>query len=310
MERGRRQLALTLNPGCVNMTRRRNLERHRQSLAEIRDIMNSMKTLAYMETRKLARFLDAQHAVVQGIEDVATDLLSFYPEAMPGAKETMPVYVLIGTERGFCGDFNHALLKYLESALQEHPPVNPVLIAIGRKLYTLLEGDVRVAAQIDGASVVEEVTSVLSQVVGELSSLQEQHRMLTVYGLYHGGEDGIIMQQLLPPFQRYLHQTPHFPHPPVLNQSPREFLAELTDHYLFAAQHEMLYTSLMAENHRRVAHLEGAVKHLDDESAELVRQCNVLRQAEIIEEIEVILISAASLGENPGTQDYSSSPDK
>ena len=57
----------------------------------------------------------------------------------------------------------------------------------------------------------------------------------------------------------------------------------------------MLYTSLMAENQQRVAHLEGAVKHLDDESAELVRQCNTLRQAEIIEEIEVILLSADSL---------------
>jgi F-type H+-transporting ATPase subunit gamma len=281
------------------MTRRRNLEHHRQSLAEIRDIMNSMKTLAYMETRKLARFLGAQQAVVQSIEDVAADLLSFYPEAMPGAKETMPVYVLIGTERGFCGDFNHVLLKYLESALQEHPPVNPVLIAIGRKLYTLLEGEVRVAARIDGASVVEEVTSVLSRVISELSSLQEQHRMLTVYGLYHGGENGIVMQKLLPPFQHYRHQTPRFPHPPVLNQSPRKFLAELTDHYLFAALHGMLYTSLMAESHQRVVHLEGAVKHLDDESAELMRQSNMLRQAEIIEEIEVILLSAASLSESP-----------
>ena len=93
------------------MTRRRKLELHRHGLAEIRDIMNSMQTLAYIETRKLARFLDAQHAVVQNIKDVAADLLSFYPEILPEATEATPVYVLIGTERGFCGDFNHALLK-------------------------------------------------------------------------------------------------------------------------------------------------------------------------------------------------------
>ena len=282
------------------MTRRRNLERHRHSMAEIRDIMHSMQTLAYIETRKLARFLDAQHAVLQSIEDVAADLLSFYPEILPEAKETKPVYVLIGTERGFCGDFNHALLDYLGSALQANSQGSPVLLTIGRKLITLLEGDARVAVRIDGASVLEEVTSVLSQMVRELSSLQEQHRMLTVYGLYHSAEGGIVMQKLLPPFQQYLHRAPHFPHPPVLNQSPREFLAELTDHYLFAALHEMLYTSLNAENHQRVAHLEGAVKHLDDESAELARQCNALRQEEIIEEIEVILLSADSLGERPG----------
>ena len=286
------------------MTRRRNLERHRHSLAEIRDIMNSMKTLAYIETRKLARFLDAQHAVVRNIEEVAADFLSFHPETLPVVKEAMPVYLLIGAERGFCGDFNHALLRHLESALQAHPSGSPMLIAVGRKLYTLLEGDARAAALMDGAGVVEEVTSLLNQVVSELTTLQDKHGVLTVFCLYHGGEDDIVMQKLLPPFQRLLHMPPRFPHPPVLNQSPRKFLVELTEHYLFAALHEMLYTSLMVENHHRVAHLEGAVKHLDDESAELARQYNALRQEEIIEEIEVILLSAASLGEKSDRRDY------
>ena len=47
----------------------------------------------------------------------------------------------------------------------------------------------------------------------------------------------------------------------------------------------------------RVTHLEGTVKHLDDESAEMARRSNTLRQEEIVEEIEVILLSAVSLGE-------------
>ena len=257
--------------------------------------MNAMKTLAYMETRKLARFLDAQHAVVQNIEDVAADLLSFHPAALPEAKETVPVYILIGTERGFCGDFNHTLLKQLESALQEHPADGPLLITVGRKLHTLLEGDARVTAMVDGASAVEEISLLLNRLVSSLTALQEKHGVVSVFCLYHDSEDGIVMQQLLPPFQDLLHRPPSFTIPPLLNQSPREFLLELAEHYLFAALNEMLYTSLMMENHRRVAHLEGAVKHLDDESAELTRKCNGLRQEEIIEEIEVILLSAASL---------------
>jgi F-type H+-transporting ATPase subunit gamma len=279
------------------MTRRRKLELRGHSLAEVRDIMKSMQTLAYIETRKLARFLDAQHAVVQSIEDVAKDLVSFYPETLPEAEETTPVYILIGTERGFCGDFNHAVVGHLESSLQADGSGSPMLIAIGRKLHIVLEGDPRVSVRIAGASVVEEVTAVISRMVRELTCLQEQHRMLTVFGLYHCDDHGIVMQKLLPPFQRYLHLPPRFPHAPVLNQSPREFLVELIDHYLFAALHEMLYSSLMAENHHRVAHLDGAVKHLDDKSADLARQCNALRQEEIIEEIEVILLSASSLDE-------------
>jgi len=290
------------------MTHRRNLEHHRHSLGEIRDIMNSMKTLAYMETQKLARFLDVQHAVVQSINEVAADFLSFHPETLPEVKETTPVYLLIGTERGFCGDFNHALLRHLETALQAHLPDSPMLIAIGRKLYTLLEGDARMVALIDGAGVVEEVTSLLNQVVSELTPLQDKYGVLTVFCLYHNSKDNIKMQKLLPPFQHLLHNPPRFPHQPVLNQPPREFLVELTDHYLFAALHEMLYTSLMVENHHRVAHLEGAVKHLDDESSELARQCNTLRQEEIIEEIEVILLSATSLDDKADKRDHTRIP--
>ena len=253
------------------MTRRQELERHNHSLGEIREIMNSMKTLAYMETRKLTRFLDAQHAVVRSIEEAARDLLSFYPETLPEATETTPVYLLVGTERGFCGDFNHTLLRYLESALEAHPSDRPLLIAVGRKLHALLEEESRVAACIVGTGVVEEVDSVLIQVVNELTSVQSKRGVLTLYGLYHGG-DGIVMQKLLPPFQNLLQRPPSFPCPPLCNRSPRELVVELTEHYLFALLHDMLYTSLIVENHDRLGHLDAAVRHLDDRSAELAHR--------------------------------------
>jgi F-type H+-transporting ATPase subunit gamma len=279
------------------MTRRRNLEHHRNSLVEIRNIMNSMKTLAYLELRKITRFLEAQNGVIQTIEEVAHDLLSFHPEILPETIETEAVYIVIGTERGFCGDFNHALLQHLETSLQVHLSSSPMLIAIGRKFYTMLEGDPRLVVFIDGASVVEEVTSLLNQVVNELTTLQEKHGVLTVYCLYHAKAEGLVMQKLLPSFQSFLHEPSHFPYPPVLNLSPKDLLVSLSEHYLFATLHEILYTSLMVENHYRVKHLEGAVKRLDEQSTELSRQCNILRQEEIIEEIEVILLSTSNLKE-------------
>ena len=49
----------------------------------------------------------------------------------------------------------------------------------------------------------------------------------------------------------------------------------------------------MAENERRVQHLNAAVDHLDEKSLDLQRRANALRQEEIIEEIEVILLSGA-----------------
>ena len=282
------------------MTRRFDLERHRQSLAEIREIMNSMKTLAYMETRKLARFLDAQQSVVTSIEAAATDFLASHADLLPTAQDFRPVYLLIGTERGFCGDYNHVLLRQLEASLTESPQNMPILIAIGRKLHTLLEHDARVIAFINGASVAEEVSAVLYQIVNTLMEMQDKHGILGVHCLSHSDKGGVMQTKLMPPFQQLSIKPARMPqNPPILNLTPREFLLELTEHYLFAALHQLLYTSLETENHQRMTHLEGAVKHLDEDADKLTRQCNALRQEEIIEEIEVILLSASNMDKRP-----------
>jgi len=289
------------------MTRRRELEEHRHKLGEIRDIMSSMKTLAYMETRKLSRFLDSQQEIVNSIEAMAADFISFIPETLLTPemrnKETSNVYLLIGSERGFCGNYNETLLTAMESCVTEDANNKPIIVAIGHKLHVVLEEDPRVIAWIEGANVVEEIETVLMRIAGILVNLQATHPTLSLYVLYHGEGHGsvgpddehpILMQKLLPPFQRYLGKEAAFPHPPVLNVTPADFLLELTDHYLFASLHEILYSSLMAENRRRVQHLEGAIEHMDDKANELISQCNALRQEEIIEEIEVILLSATS----------------
>lgn len=287
------------------MTRRRDIEQHRHSLDEIRNIMNSMKNLSFMETHKISGFLDVQHSVVKHIEAVAEDFLSFYPDTLTETTGTsiVDVYLLIGTERGFCGDFNHALLRHFETVPITQTTDKLQLICVGHKLATLLENDEREIIFIDGASVAEEVGYILNQIVKQLASIQQDSGSLNLYVLYHDDEHQIINQQLLPPFQNQLkhglkrgHQSQQ-PFAPELNLEPRKFLLELSYQYLFVVLYEILYSSLMAESRQRVAHLEGAVQHMDEQSEELYRQSNILRQEEIIEEIEVILLSAASFDE-------------
>ena len=275
------------------MTSRRQVEVHRHSLGEIRAIVNAMKNLAYMEVRKLARFLDAQNAVVSTLETVAADFVSAYPDAMPDTAAFHQAYLLIGSERGFCGDFNEALLRGIEPGQGVvGAGQSPALIVTGHKLHTLLADHAGAAAFLDGASVAEEVPALLRRVVETVAELQGRRGALSLLAVYQAGNNrGIVRQQILPPFQHYLHQPERFPEPPILNLPPADFLVELSDHYLFAALHQIFYTSLMAENERRVQHLDAAVDQLDERTIDLQRQANALRQEEIIEEIEVILLS-------------------
>jgi F-type H+-transporting ATPase subunit gamma len=289
------------------MTRRRDLETHCATLDEICKIMNSMKTLAYLETRKLAHLLDAQHAVVDGIEGMAADFLGFYPETLASGEKTTGVYVLIGSERGFCGDFNETLARHLDTHLDTHLEQTaiepPFLIAAGRKLHPLLESKPRVCTTIDGASTVDEVADVIKRLVDAISTLQTRHGPLSVSVLHHAlGAKGIVLNRLVPPFERFGNEPRRFPYPPVLNLQPQAFFLDLTDQYLFAALYELIYASLMAENQQRVRHLEGAVRHLDDRSSELRHKSKALRQEEIIEEIEIILLSASLFDHESGTR--------
>jgi F-type H+-transporting ATPase subunit gamma len=73
-------------------------------------------------------------------------------------------------------------------------------------------------------------------------------------------------------------------------------LTGLAEQYLFAALHEMLYSSLMAENQRRMQHMDSAVQRLERTSTELSLKRNILRQEEITEEIEIIMLSVEALG--------------
>jgi F-type H+-transporting ATPase subunit gamma len=283
------------------MSRRRELRRRLHGLGEIRDIMNSMKTLAYVESRNLVGRLEAQHTVVSSIAEAAADFLCFYPEASLEGAERTEVCLVVGTERGFCGEFNHALAAHLDKLSLS---ANARLLLVGHKLHLLFESDPRVAAYIDGPGVLDEVPAVLSSVADRLNALREEDRVLTLAALCHDENETIRLERLLPPFQDLPRPTRPLGHPPLLNLSPERFMVELTDQYMFAALHETLYASLMAESRRRVTHLEGAVNHLDEEAEKLRRTSNALRQEEIIEEIEVILLSAADAGRGGGSGPY------
>ncbi len=281
------------------MTQRHLLEQHRQTLKEVRNIMNSMKMLAQMETHKLADFLNAQRAVISHISTVAADFISTYPEALPQPSESQTIYLLLGSERGFCGNFNESLLQHMENHILKNRTGIPMLIATGRKLCAQLEQDPRVVALINGANVIEEAKNSLFEIINTLVHLQTAHQTPSLIAIYHNPDkEQIVTTEVLPPFEEYRMAAPSSPHPPLLNVPQQAFLSELIEHYLFATLHEIMYLSLMAENQHRVRHLEGAVQHLDDKSADLVRQCNALRQEEIIEEIEVILLSTASPDDN------------
>lgn len=271
------------------MSLRRDLERRLAGLRDIRSIMSSMRALAVMETRKLDRLLQSQRALVATIDSAALDLLQHNPGLRPERKPGPALSLLIGSERGFCGDFNEALLEFPSPAASAQ---RQDWILVGHKLRLRAADHARVRVALDGANVAEDVDRVLAQIVDVINLAERDEDGSVVVARCHGVDDGRLAERtLLPPWMDAPVDRRTYPLPPMLNIDAPGMLRKLVEHYLYAVLHEILLASLWAENLRRVRHLDGAVNRLDKRIEQMQSRGQQLRQEEIVEEIEVILLN-------------------
>jgi F-type H+-transporting ATPase subunit gamma len=276
------------------MNRRREIEASIRSFREIQDILNAMKNMARTEVHRLGRFLVTQQRVVSGIESAGSDFVASYAALFPQDEPSHEIYLLLGSERGFCGDFNEAVLSaFSRRSVGEQAEV----VVLGSKLRGKFPRDLPVAAFLESASVVEEVEGVLLHLMDTLSGLANSRgttRPLRVNVIHHRAQGEDVQVSVLQPFSQPA-DSPGFAYPPRLYLDPVVFANGLVEQYLFARLHELLFTSLMVENQIRVQHMDSAVQRLERKSADLLRRRNTLRQEEITEEIEVIMLSAGTL---------------
>jgi F-type H+-transporting ATPase subunit gamma len=236
--------------------------------------------------------------VVDSIEAAAEDFFTFHPEAARHLGKGASVWLIIGSERGFCGDYNERLLEGVEQHIRERSPHHPRLLLIGRKLVAKLAQDPRVAASLAGPTVAEEVPAVLIGLMAKLRELQAGQKpgIRLEFTIVHqqpssmGG--GICVHE---PMKRASRRAARMSYPPLLNLDPLAFATDLIDQHLFSLLHEVFYSALMAENLRRFQHMDQAIQRLEKDMAGLVLKRNSLRQEEITEEIEVIMLSAEAL---------------
>ena len=93
----------------------RQLRGRLKNFLEIRDILEGLKTLAQIEMQKLTRHQERQIRVLEARREPLRDLLSFHPSLWPELPEECEnVLLLLGSERGFCGDFNASLERLAE----------------------------------------------------------------------------------------------------------------------------------------------------------------------------------------------------
>jgi F-type H+-transporting ATPase subunit gamma len=273
------------------MSRSHSLELHLDRLGDLKSIMNAMKNMAYIEIHKLSSKQHLQTEAVKFIERAGQDFLTFFPNLAMPPKHFIDITVVIGSERGFCGDFNEALIKELSAT-----PYTAI-VAVGNRLNSYLQGATdRVKAVMAGANTADEIASLLSPLTAAVTPYIEDpcgNGLCRLIVIYHADDHtAVCRQQILPPF---LPCSPHPGIPPLLNVEPIVFFKDLIQHYLMAVFQQTLTASLLAENQSRLRHLDAGVNHLEKTTSLLQRKLQHYRQEEITEEIEVLLLNTAKM---------------
>jgi F-type H+-transporting ATPase subunit gamma len=254
----------------ITVVSSRSENMHRLDLyRELDDIVSAMKNLAQVELHRISRAEPGQLAATQ----ICQQALQALPESAHVFTST-DVYILLGSERGFCGGLNEQLIRELPAAAAGRS-----VILVGARLSSKLDtprGDV---THISAPATGDEVLTCARQL---LTCLQP-HIPCRINLLQHRGH-GVEPLTLWP-----------LPPAVVSTVQPRTYMpvaqlaAELQAHYLLHSLAHALLVSLKTENRQRLQQMDAARDHLQNLSQQLLLRMNVLRQQEIVDEIEVIL---------------------
>ncbi len=283
------------------MSQRHTLAQRLHVYGELREIMSAMKNIALMESHKLAGRLDTQREVLRVMEQAAGNFFAGHPNLRLWDTPTPGLIIAVGSERGFCGDFNEAVLRELRRPpAPGAPPAGIVLV--GARLALREEGLPGVLARVEGPAMIEEVRPALARLLATLTERPELAAAFSLHGIaivhHQLHADGTAVR-VYRPREAFSAATAAGRRPARLLLPAGVFLAGLIEQYLHAVFYSVFYDSLAAENHRRVAHMQGAVDRMDERIAAGRLRMNALRQEEITEQIEEIMLSAEALVPGP-----------
>lgn len=273
------------------MSRLRKIEYHLRQITELQSIISSMRTLAQLELRKLSVNVEHHREMAEALLGVVDVYYRFFQDQEPPSSREL--LLVIGSERGFCGSFNELLVNFL---LEGWPGVTSEpqrVLAVGRKLCSQLEERLPGCTGLAGAGTSEELAKILSGIVDTVQTLMVECQANGFRILHHDDESGrVVGTRLLPP-ERGRHVSVNTVQP-LLYLAPHLFFREFLEHYLYLGLIRLFTVSLYAENRYRVEHLGGAVHRLDDKLAVMRNRARLVRQEEITEEIEMILLGSGA----------------
>jgi len=264
------------------------------SIAQLREVVTAMRSLAAVRMQQAADLLDGARRYADIIAAALSQALLLTDVAPPAAAGTRPALLLLSAEHGFVGGYAESLAQAAVVAAGG----GPLLVVGSRGARTLAELGHTPAWTMPMAPHVAGVPLLARRVAAELGRrvLDGQFSRLDVmFGqLEAGGRWQVVRAPLLPPdFSRFRVSPTRVA--PLHHLPPADLLSGLVEEYLLADLVRAATESLAAENAARLRAMTTAADNIDRKLDDLRAQEQVMRQEEITDELLDVLGGALAL---------------
>jgi F-type H+-transporting ATPase subunit gamma len=263
------------------MIQRREIEARLGLYDELSGIFGAMRGFALAELHRIVRREEAQQQVVAVLKRVLDDVAPFLSRPEASEKSGLPdIWLLLGSVRGFCGSFNEDVMHVWRA----HGGCGQPTIAVGERLSTIMPTDAPFLS-VEGAESGLDATATIDRIVSTLSVANRQADGQCGIVVCLHEENAVRTKRLLP--LPVAAARPDLA--PLMNEAPPKLAAKVVENYLFHALLAALLCSIHVENRQRLMQMDNAIRHIEKNSEDLLRQRNRLRQEEIVEEIEIMV---------------------
>ena len=273
-----------------------------KSVENTRQITKSMKMVAAAKLRKtqtafasLREYADSCGKILAEASAGAGE--SGNPYLTPHAEKKRICYVMVVGNRGLCGTYNQALLRYCESLIGEREMESSLIVCgrWGKDLIAAAGLEVRETVEISDTPTHEEALA-LAEKLKQLYREGCADEIVFIYQHYRSVLSQVpTSEQLLP-----LKQTEKAAaEEKVIFEPDRESLLNvLLDMYIGNTVHAILLEARTGEHSARMTAMTAAADNTEELIGELTLELNHARQAAITTEISEIAGGAEALRNN------------
>jgi F-type H+-transporting ATPase subunit gamma len=269
------------------VTRVAEIEAHIGNMAELRDIVGAMRSLASMRVQRTQQMVPGIRGYAEAMARGIGTALLLMPEPMT-ARANEPgrrALVLFTAEHGFVGGFNERLLDAGVAALGD-----------GDRLFVLgtrgvIAGEERglvpvwthsMATRPEAAS--ETTRRLTSELYRGIAS-GEVTRVEVMFARHSQGREMTIERRRVFPVDLATFAPTRSRQPPLHNIPPARLLERLIADYVFALLAEAAMESLASENAARFAAMQSAHDNISERLEALRREVRQARQEEVTTEL-------------------------